>query len=74
MPSYLRRLQQVEDHINALAGYRQPSIPANPIPPSQRPGGEAHERLCAFCNIPMKGERCRECGAPMPGEKEKKRC
>jgi len=29
---------------------------------------------CAFCNTPMKrGERCRECGAPEPKEKERQR-
>jgi len=51
---------------------QQPSRPANPAPPSQKSGGGVYDRFCAFCNTPMKSERCRECGAPIPGRKEKK--
>lgn len=68
MPSYLRRMQQVEDHIDALAGYRQPDNPSNPVPPSRRPGGEAFTPICPFCNTASLGERCKNCGAPMPQE------
>jgi len=88
MPSYLKRAQRVEAYITFVgdAAPTRPQLGQAYYDHTHQctkvyngttwielqTNDSTYERLCAFCNTPMKGERCRECGAPMPKEREKK--